>query len=226
MSDWMPSKREERLIMVGNWITQFELGYASTWGVPLNVVTKLKQCRDNAALRLSIVQDRETDTPVARQECKDAFDKLEVEMRSIKKHYFLVPPLTNANLVLLGFSVPDSTHSPMPDPKDLVEFEISTVPSDHRIIAHFHIAGSASHGKGHYHAAEIRFWVRELTAPAPLDADDEGWRSEADTHSPWEKSFPGADAGKRLYILMRWENSTTGTKGKGPWSAIANLIIP
>jgi hypothetical protein len=122
-----------------------------------------------------------------------------------------------------------SSSTPKPKPTDLVEFEISTVPSDHRIIARFRISGSIRWGKGHYHAAEIRYWVRPLDAPPPVDANDEGWHSVADTASPWEKVFPGADAGKRLYIRMRWENNVTGEDddaGKGPWSIMQNVIVP
>jgi hypothetical protein len=83
---------------------------------------------------------------------------------------------------------------------------------------------------GDYHAAEGRYWIRALNEPAPLDANEEGWHSIAATATPWEKSFPGADAGKRLYIAMRWENESTGKedgeKGKGPWSPIQSIIIP
>jgi hypothetical protein len=102
------------------------------------------------------------------------------------------------------------------------------VPSDHRIIADFHIAGQKSRGKGPYPAVEGRYWVRSLTAPAPLDANEEGWHSVADTASPWEQSFDGAEAGQRLYIIMRWENESTGQndEGKGPWSPIETIIIP
>jgi hypothetical protein len=126
--------------------------------------------------------------------------------------------------------VPEShSHGPKPKPTELVEFEISTVPTDHRIIARFRISGSKRWGKGPYHAAEIRYWLRSLSDPAPLDANEEGWHSVADTASPWEKTFPGADAGKRLYILMRWENNAAGEDddaGKGPWSIMQNVLVP
>jgi hypothetical protein len=47
--------------------------------------------------------------------------------------------------------------------------------------------------------------------------------SEFDTHSPYIFQFDLPDAGKRLYVCARWEN----TRGqKGPWSVIKNAIIP
>jgi hypothetical protein len=110
----------------------------------------------------------------------------------------------------------------------LVGFRLRTVPSAHRVIGDFFIAGSEHRGKGPYHAVETRFWVRGLNEPAPLDADEVGWQSEADTASPWEHGFDGADAGKRLYVAMRWENESTGEddEGKGLWSEIQSIIIP
>jgi hypothetical protein len=136
--------------------------------------------------------------------------------------------MRDTDKLTVGIRPVDHNRSPKPNPTDLVEAEISTVPTDHRVVVAFHIAGSKSRGKGPYHAAEIRYWVRPLSDPAPLDANEEGWHSVADTASPWEHSFPGADAGKRLYIVMRWENEATGEgeEGKGPWSEIMSVIIP
>jgi hypothetical protein len=110
-----------------------------------------------------------------------------------------------------------------------VEFSLRSDHGDHRVISEFHIAGSEHRGKGPYHAAEGRYWVRGLDEPAPLDAEEEGWRSMSSTATPWSKRFPGVDAGKRLYIAMRWENRSTGkggAHGKGPWSEIQSIIIP
>jgi hypothetical protein len=129
----------------------------------------------------------------------------------------------------LGVHESDTKPTPKPDPTDLVDVQFSTLPSDHHVIAKYRIAGSTKRGKGSYHAAEIRYWVQALDAAAPVGADYDGWRSVVNTASPWENVFPGADAGKRLYVIMRWTNAATRGKdnrGKGPWSAITNIIIP
>jgi hypothetical protein len=137
--------------------------------------------------------------------------------------------MTAADKLLLGVHTPDTTPTPKPTPTDYVDFEISTLLSDHRVIAKYRIRGSTKRGKGPYHAVEIRYYVRALDAAAPLDANEEGWHSESNTASPWLKTFPGTDAGKRLYLVMRWVNSAssgTKTSGKGPWSEIVGIIIP
>jgi hypothetical protein len=134
--------------------------------------------------------------------------------------------MSDVDKLALGIRPRDTSNSPKPNPTDLVDFDVVTIPTDHRVIANFRIQGSSGHGKGTYHAAEIRYWVRDLTAPAPLDAEEDGWHSEADTRTPWQKTFPGTDAGKRLYVRMRWENSSTGEQGKGPWSRMESLIVP
>jgi hypothetical protein len=128
----------------------------------------------------------------------------------------------------LGVHTRDPHNTPKPKPTDLVEFEFSTVPSDHRIIAKFRIAGATGRGKGRYHGVEIRYWILPLDAPPPASAVVAGWHSVADTASPWEHTFDGIDEiGKRLFVMMRWENdSTDDENGKGPWSAIEGVIIP
>jgi hypothetical protein len=42
-------------------------------------------------------------------ECDKAFDNMATEMRYIKKHYFLIPPLTKADFVRLMLPIPDDT---------------------------------------------------------------------------------------------------------------------
>jgi hypothetical protein len=133
--------------------------------------------------------------------------------------------------LVMGIRPRDPNNTPKGEPRDLVDLMLSTIPTDHRVIAGFRVEGSKRRGKGPYHAVEVCFCVRGLGEPAPLgpDVDAEAWHSVAVTASPWEKSFLPSDAGKRLYITMRWENLSTGRSGeagKGPWCGIVSIIIP
>jgi hypothetical protein len=62
---------------------------------------------------------------------------------------------------------------------------------------------------------------------ATLDAMPADWsaltHSVFDTRTPLRLAFDGAERGRRLFYAMRWEN----TRGdKGPWSEIAETVIP
>jgi hypothetical protein len=171
--------------------------------------------------------------PAATVILNAARKSLTKQMRHIKRAY-IEPGLENglitlAQYIQFGLVPHDTQHTPKPDPVDHVDFKLS-VDSDGRIvIAHYHITGSTSRGKGPYHAAEIRYWVRLIGDAAPVDPNEAGWHSVADTKSPWKKAFAGVDAGKRLYITMRWENNATGEgedRGKGPWCTIQSVVIP
>jgi hypothetical protein len=138
------------------------------------------------------------------------------------------PRMTDSDKLALGIHVRDTHPSPRPNPTDLVEFQFKSVPSAHLIIIPYHIAGSVTRGKGHYHGVEVRIWVLPLDAPEPQDADHPGWRSEVNTATPWKHTFTREEIGQRLYVCMRWENRSVNkdhASGRGPWSAIHSVVI-
>jgi hypothetical protein len=136
--------------------------------------------------------------------------------------------MTDADRLVLGIRRRDGG-SRQPDPVDLVGFELCTVAGDHRVIADFRVEGSERRGKGRYYAVEGRYWVRALDEAPPRDANAAGWRSELCTATPWEVGLNGADAGKRVYVAMRWVNRSVGKdggrRGKGLWSVIRGIIL-
>ncbi|MDR3303321.1 MAG: hypothetical protein LBS86_02810 [Treponema sp.] len=155
------------------------------------------------------------------------------EIKRIKNGYidpsYKLKKITAEMYASFGLRLPATTHTPKGNPTDYVEFELKLDARNHLVSARFRVAGSRNWSKGHYHAVEVRYWIRAVSDPAPVDADAEGWSSEADSSSPWDKTFSGDDAGKRLWVAMRWENPSTGKgaiSGKGPWSGIIGTIIP
>jgi hypothetical protein len=156
-------------------------------------------------------------------------------IRRVKNGYvdpaFTLGKLTPENYLAFGLSLPDTTHTPKGDPTDLVDFDISLLSPDHRVIVHYVIAGSGKRGKGDYQGAEARYRIRPLAEEGPRGPNDAGWHSEVDTASPreWTAAESG-DYGKRLFIALRRENPSSGAPnkatGKGPWSAIRSVIIP
>jgi hypothetical protein len=49
-------------------------------------------------------------------ECNKAFDDMETEMRYVKKHYFLIPPLTKADFARLLLPIPSDTRTKIGKP--------------------------------------------------------------------------------------------------------------
>jgi hypothetical protein len=69
------------------------------------------------------------------------------------------------------------------------------------------------------HGVEIRWEIRE----EPPAKEEDLANSEIATRSPFTLTFTGDKRGKKVFFCLRWEN---GTGKKGPWSAVANAIIP
>jgi hypothetical protein len=121
--DWFPKKRELQLAMAKNWITVAGANKVK-WKIPDAELTDLADLTIAAeeALALALSSDR---TPTITARCKAAFEALEAKMRYIKSHYFLVPPLTDADLVSLGLKPHDTIRTEVPVPKDLPGLEVT-----------------------------------------------------------------------------------------------------
>ncbi|MDR2120396.1 MAG: hypothetical protein LBP64_05930 [Tannerella sp.] len=113
-------------------------------------------------------------------------------------------------------------YSRVPAPMDVPDFRIEQF-HGHRLSVHFHAhsqerARRAVKPRG-VHGAELIYGVLE-TAPVSYDNLT---KSAFDTASPHTFTFDLADAGKTLYVAVRWENSRGE---KGPWSDIQSAVIP
>ncbi|MDR3324646.1 MAG: hypothetical protein LBS82_01470 [Spirochaetaceae bacterium] len=237
---WLPGKREDQLSMAKVWFTVLaetnpapgggDQTNAFAWGVPETLVMELNTQISACAELLAKLADPETSTKVSRSKCKTAFTQLKKKMRALRK-YFYLDAFPEAELVRLG-QLPYNTSggASIADPTDHVEFEFIIDPIGRKIIVRFRILGSKRWGKGRYHSVEIRYWILPLDESAPVDADAPGWQSDTDTASPWETTCKGEDAGKRIWVAMRWKNASTGESnqqgGRGPWSEIKGVVIP
>jgi hypothetical protein len=101
--------------MARNWIAVLAVN-GTAWGVPAEVGTTLTTLADAAQAALTESKTEATRTPVATAKCKAAFDTMTDKMRDIKRRYFLVPPLTEADLISLGLQLHDATSTPTGTP--------------------------------------------------------------------------------------------------------------
>ncbi|MDR1986456.1 MAG: hypothetical protein LBP88_05725, partial [Treponema sp.] len=105
-TDWLPGKRADQLLMARNWLRIMTTEVQAGWNIPQAQFTELEQLHAAAAELLQKAMSSER-TAVITEQCKAAFDALTGKMRFFKSHYFLAPPLTNADLVNLGFTPHD-----------------------------------------------------------------------------------------------------------------------
>jgi hypothetical protein len=78
--------------------------------------------------------------------------------------------ITPEDKLILGIGPQDTTGTPGGEICDLVNFILTTIPTDHRVIADFRVAGSDHRGKGPYHAVEVcylRARPRRARPPGP-----------------------------------------------------------
>jgi len=133
--DWLPGKREEQLAMVKQWRGALvELGpdshpYFEMWEMPEADVDDLALLTANAVDALTRVKNTADRTHVNVVQCASAFKALVAKMRYIKKRFFYVPPLTEADLARLGLHLSDTepTKEPYPTTIPEIEFAVSVI---------------------------------------------------------------------------------------------------
>ena len=217
-SDWMPSKKEEQLTMGKSWLPtlnekQMELG------IPAEKITKFIEALNAADTENSIPAGERS--KVSNTRLNAAFTTLIGEMRDVKRRYFFVPPLTNADLIRLGLK-----------PKDTIPTTIS-VPKV-RAVGKIVLKGSGSlelliapemeisEDKRAYYGCKIAYAVMNADAPAP-QSEKELTESMFTRRKKEAFIFQPQDATKKIYFSLRYENS----KGQpGPWCPIFSAVIP
>jgi hypothetical protein len=233
--NYIPRPRAEFSAWFDNLVRQVGLhtsGANPDWN---HIPTEAKDKFMESHGRWQIADQEAEDTPTSAKKRERNRVRKAVETNDIRpfvKQYMHFDPVTDEQRNESGIPTQKKPGKggTVSDPEDHVEYEFIIDPIGRRIIIRFRILGKTRWGKGRYHCVEIRFWILPLDAPAPINADAPGWQSDADTASPWEITCDGKDSGKRIWVAMRWENASTGTKnqkrGKGPWSEIKSVIIP
>ncbi|MDR1216167.1 MAG: hypothetical protein LBK25_05765 [Treponema sp.] len=233
--EWLPTTRGKILAMCREWITAL-IAYASAWNVPQNVITELQTLFALAEAAFDAAKDSSERTAYISAKCKAAFRALVAKMRLIKRHYFLSPPLADADYALLGLKPRDKARSLVPPPIDQVLAEISR-PGIHLLELHFRPAPEAllDQHRGDYGCRY--YWGVMPPGGASVEAATGEKRELMNVPTsgallPFSKftrrkkeriDFAAGDSGKRVFFCVRYENA----KGEaGPWGQIFSSIIP
>jgi hypothetical protein len=232
--DWVPSVRADVISMSRDW-----LNIISTPPIPFQIppqdITDLMELTEKAEALL-IQSTSSEKTEVITAQCKEAFHLLVEKMRFIKAHYFLSPPLTDADFVSLKLKPKEHAHTPIPPPVAQAEADFSR-PGQHQLMLHLRAVSNSlpdphrsDHGFRIYWGimpaggASVEFATggkRELVKP-PVSGEEL-------PHSKFTRKknelldFAQEDSGKTVYFCIRFENA----KGEpGPWGPMLSTIIP
>jgi hypothetical protein len=204
------------------------------WGIPLTTVADLKTDLTVAKDLLAIVNSGDR-TKAKGLECDKAFDDLETEMRYIKKHHFLIPPLTKADFARLLLPIPSDTRTKIGRPDGQPALTLSYPGGPHKVTVHTGpLAGTeqldprSDYGYAIYmgmmpqggatleQAASAKHYLMK----PPLSGDDLKYFKFTRQHKE-EVVFPPEEAGMTAYFCARYENP----KGDaGDWGPIVSTI--
>jgi hypothetical protein len=202
-----------------SFITQCDTN-KTAWSVPTDAVTEICSLWDgyDVALAKALAPDTHSKPATA---AKDAAKKALRNALTV----FVAKYIDNNDIITtpireqLGLPAKDRKRTPIPTPTTYPEFFIK-VKDIRTLEIHFKPMGSASRGRPYgYNGAIIYFAVLD----APPNDLSELIHSLLATKTPYTLTFTEAERGKRVYIVLVWQNE----KGeKGPYSQIEEAIIP
>jgi hypothetical protein len=234
-TDWLPRKREEQIALSENWQTILTTSKVSAWSIPTAEVTALRNLTTAAEAALALSQSSAR-TVVVTAQTKIAFAALIEKMRFFKSRYFVLPPLTDPDIISLGLKPHDTKPTPIPPPIAQAEADVS-YPAAHTLELFLRlIADSPPDPHRSDYGFRIHFGLmppggatleaaagpkRELLHP-PVTGDE--LPHSFFTRRKHERMvFSQAESGMTIYFCIRLENA----KGQpGPWGPIFSALIP
>jgi hypothetical protein len=219
--------------MARNWISIINAPVdPPDWGIPAAKITELITLFDAAEAMFLRVQSDIERTKVVTAQCNEAFDALTDSMRSMKNHYFLVPPLSESDLISLGLK-PRDPPSPIETPEAQPEADL-TFPGIHLVeLRNIRpVAGGTAPDLRSDYGVRIHYGLtgepteayRFRVTGTPKTGKD--LPKSLFTRRKRERFDFDGESGQRVYFCLQYENPTGGEKGKGPFGPMLSAIIP
>ncbi|GHU48303.1 hypothetical protein FACS1894200_05080 [Spirochaetia bacterium] len=216
--DWLPTTREGQLAMAKNWLAVLAIKLVD-WGIPQSVRDDFVLLVSAAESALSLIKDESTCTSVTTARCNTAFDAMAAAMRNIKRRYFFVPPLADADLVSLGLKIPDDTHTPSGTPTAQVTLETNLIGRHELGLKIVYVTGDPNDtaNKGY------RIWYSVVAhgEAAPATPDDLH-KSFFTKRRKAMITFEFDESGKTAWFAVQVENDGE----KGQWGPMVQALIP
>ncbi|MHB9296107.1 hypothetical protein PilKf_01861 [Pillotina sp. SPG140] len=218
--------------MAETWADVFQ---TKTW-IPPEILTSFLAVLAAAKAILAVVKSGER-TASSVVKCNEAFKELETEMRFIKKHFLLIPPLVLADLPTLLLPLPDDTHTPISPPTGQPAITITYPGGPH--VVQIHLASLSGteplNSRGDYGYAVYRgvmppggatleqaASVKHYLMTAPLSGD-ELLHYRFTRRKKELVDFSAEESGMTVYFCARYENQ----KGQfGVWGPVVSAVIP
>jgi hypothetical protein len=221
--------------MAKAWNLQLQLSGAS-WNVPASLITAFGALVNAADTALTKVQNTASRTHLDSVACHDAFEALTDAMRSMKRRYFFMPPLTREDWAALLLPFPDEHPTLVPVPEAQATADTLAV-GHHQVQLKFRIdLGAltddqrAEYGYGLWYGtlntdaatSEVDRLRAGYLTRIPLGPD------ELHIHRFTRRKeividFPYGDSGRTVYFCIQFENA----KGdRGDWGTIFSAVIP
>lgn len=216
--DWWPGSREAQLAMIGNWLEHC-LANSTRWKIEIEVIQELGELSDKAHFALKAVQNKSTNSSMAREDCREAFRLLKIAARDMKKRYFIVPPLTRTDLISLWLKVPD-TH-PTPSGNPTAKARVDTF-----LKGRYELGWKITYCDGEADDPanknfRLYYLVADKSDSAPVQHDDLH-KSFSTRKKKGVLRFEPKDSRKVCYMTVQVENGEM----KGPWGPITEAVIP
>ncbi|MDR1289805.1 MAG: hypothetical protein LBK06_01240 [Planctomycetaceae bacterium] len=234
-SDWLEGSRELQLGRANDWLLVLDFAKIAAWNIPQTEVTELQTLRSKAEEIFKVLETVYRTTEDT-EKCNIAFTKLVAQMRKMKNHYFLVPPLETSDLIALKLKPHSTTKTDIKPPVDMVIGRV-VIRGEHLLELHMEPATNTTDDP-HRSDYGFRIYWGILTPPGtPSEKLRQGKREISEVpvsgedlpHSRFTRrkkelfDFPQEDRGKTVYFCIRYENA----KGQpGPWGPIFSAIIP
>jgi hypothetical protein len=184
-----------------NWVSILSVKGPS-WNIPEQDTQDLTTM---VAAALTTAKNETTRTPVVTAQCKEAFQRMEDKMRDIKKRYFYVPLLTEADLISLGLKPRDSTATPGKVPTAHVSVETYLVERHELGVRLVYVDGDPRDKENRGY----RIW-HSVIAPGetPPPANPEELRKSFYTQRRKDLiEFDFEDSGKTAYFAVQMETN-------------------
>ena len=217
--DWWPSSRDEQLAMAKEW-AKILIAVPPHWGINEYEALEFINFATSAEEALQLIRDRHTRTPIAREDCDEAFEILEIAARNLKKRYFHVPPLKRSDLIALWLSPAGKNPTPAGIPTDRMMPEISVAGHQEFDIKVVYLDGATDSPANN--AFRVYYSVLDKDKPAPSH-QSELQKSFSVRKKRFPMAFDPADSGKICYMAVQIENYEGK---KGPWGPMVSTSIP